>query len=70
MSVDLRTRLDTEQAPIHAGQFFRELLPDLFDAAQAEIAPGARALPLRPFWRGATIVFPFRPARRVGVVCA
>ncbi len=49
MSVDLRTRLDAEQAPIHAGQFFRERLPDLFDAAQAEIAPGARALPLRPF---------------------
>ncbi len=49
MSVDLRTRLDAEQAPIHAGQFFRERLPDLFDAAQAEIAPGARALRLRPF---------------------
>jgi len=49
VSVDLRTRLDAEQAPIHAGQFFRERLPDLFDAAQAEIAPGARALPLRPF---------------------
>ena len=43
MSVDLRTRLDAEQAPIHAGQFFRERLPYLFYASPALLAPGPRA---------------------------
>jgi hypothetical protein len=49
MSVDLRTRVDSEQAPVAAGTLFRETLPALFDAHQAQIAPGARELPLRDF---------------------
>jgi hypothetical protein len=49
MSVDFRTRVDSEQAPVEAGPFFRDTLPPLLDAHQAEIAPGARELPLAPF---------------------
>ena len=49
MSVDLRTRADSEQAPMQAGVFFGETLPTLLDARQAEIAPGARELPLPDF---------------------
>ena len=49
MSVDLRTRADSEQTPVQAGVFFRETLPPLLDARQAEIAPGARELPLPDF---------------------
>jgi hypothetical protein len=49
MSVDLRTRVDAEQALVQAGAFFRDALPPLFDAHQAEIAPGARELRLRDF---------------------
>ena len=47
MSVDLRTRSDIEQAPIHAGSFFRETLPGLLDAQQAAVEPGASQLALR-----------------------
>ncbi len=46
MSVDLRTRVDSEQPQVEAARFFRETLPPLLDAWQAEIAPGARTLPL------------------------
>jgi hypothetical protein len=44
MSVDLRTRSDTEQKPIEAGPFFRETLPVLLDANHALLAPGASEL--------------------------
>ncbi len=46
LSVDLRTRLDAEQAPVEAGPFFRETLPALLDANHAFISPGASALSL------------------------
>ena len=49
MSVDLRTRVDSKQAPVEAGRFFREALPPLLDAHQAQIAPGASELPLEDF---------------------
>lgn len=49
MSVDLRTRVDSEQVPVEAGRFFREALPGLLDAHQAAIEPGGRALPLKDF---------------------
>jgi hypothetical protein len=49
MSVDLRTRADSEQVPVEAGPFFRETLPPLLDAHQAQIAPGASELPLEDF---------------------
>jgi hypothetical protein len=49
MSVDLRTRVDSEQAPVDAGRFFRETLPALLDARQALIEPGASELPLADF---------------------
>ncbi|NRA08771.1 MAG: phytanoyl-CoA dioxygenase family protein [Myxococcales bacterium] len=49
MSVDLRTRVDTEQVPVEAGPFFRETLPALLDAHRALIAPGASELPLADF---------------------
>ena len=49
MSVDLRTRLDSEQAPVEAGLFFGESLPAQLDARHGEIAPGARELKLRDF---------------------
>jgi hypothetical protein len=49
MSVDLRTRVDTEQAPVDAGQLFRETLPARFDAHRALIAPGAAGLDLVDF---------------------
>jgi len=49
MSVDLRTRVDSQQVPVEAGAFFRETLAPLLEAHQAGIAPGARALELRPF---------------------
>jgi hypothetical protein len=48
-SVDLRTRVDSEQAPVEAGRFFRETLPALLDAHQTLIAPGASELPLEDF---------------------
>ena len=49
MSVDLRTRTDSEQAPVEAGRFFRETLPGCLDAHQDLIAPGASQLPMRDF---------------------
>ena len=49
MSVDLRTRVDGEQAPVKAGSFFLETLPALLDAHQGLIAPGARELPITDF---------------------
>ncbi len=49
MSVDLRTRTDSEQAPVDADLFFRETLPAQFDANQHLIAPGASELPLADF---------------------
>ncbi len=49
MSVDLRTRVDSEQVVVSAGAFFRETLPALLDAHQALIAPGARELVLKDF---------------------
>jgi hypothetical protein len=49
MSVDLRTRVDSEQAPVEASAFFGETLPPLLDAHQAKIAPGARELVLKDF---------------------
>ena len=49
MSVDLRTRTDSEQAPINADLFFRETLPAQLDANQHLIAPGASELPLVDF---------------------
>jgi hypothetical protein len=49
MSVDLRTRVDSEQGPVEAGPFFRDVLPPLLDAHQAGIAPGAQGLPLDDF---------------------
>jgi hypothetical protein len=47
MSVDLRTRVDSEQVPVEAGRFFRETLPALLDAHRPGIEPGARQLPLK-----------------------
>jgi hypothetical protein len=49
MSVDLRTRVDSEQRPVDAGDFFRETLPPLLDARRAEIVPGASELSLESF---------------------
>lgn len=49
MSVDLRTRADSEQTPVSAGPFFRETLPTLFDVHQSRIAPGASGLALKDF---------------------
>ena len=49
MSVDLRTRIDSEQAPLESGLFFRETLPGLLDARQSLIAPGASELSLEDF---------------------
>ena len=46
MSVDLRTRLDTEQAPVEAGPFFRDILPGLLDANHTLLVPGASELRL------------------------
>lgn len=49
MPIDLRTRVDSEPPPLEAARFFRETLPPLLDAHQAEIAHGAGALRLEPF---------------------
>ena len=40
MSVDLRTRVESEQVPVEAGRFFRETLPARLDTHQGLIAPG------------------------------
>lgn len=49
MSVDLRTRVDSEQAPVEAGVFFREVLPLRLAEHRALIAPGASELRLVDF---------------------
>jgi hypothetical protein len=49
MSVDLRTRTDSEQALVEADLFFRETLPAQFDAHQHLITPGASELDLSNF---------------------
>jgi hypothetical protein len=49
MSVDLRTRSDSDQAPVDVGSFFRETLPGLLDVNHSILAPGASELPLDPF---------------------
>lgn len=49
MSVDLRTRVDAEQALVEAAAFFRETLPARLDAHLAGIAPGAAQLRLPDF---------------------
>lgn len=49
MSVDLRTRVDTEQVSVEVQKFFAETLPPLLDSQQADIAPGARELGLGDF---------------------
>ena len=49
MSVDLRTRIDSEQGQVDAGRFFRETLPPLLDSNQGLIAPGASELSLEDF---------------------
>ena len=49
MTVDMRTRVDSEQTPVAASAFFGEILPPLLDAHQAKIAPGARDLVLKDF---------------------
>ena len=49
MSVDLRTRSDTDQAPVDAGSFFRETLPGMLDANRTVLAPGASELSLDTF---------------------
>lgn len=49
MSVDLRSRVDAEQAPVEASALFRDILPPRLDAHQADIAPGAAALGLEAF---------------------
>jgi len=49
MSVDLRTRVDSEQVPVDAGLFFRELLPLRLAEHRALIAPGASELRLVDF---------------------
>ncbi len=49
MSVDLRTRVDSEQGPVEASSFFREDLPCYLDAHQDLLAPGGCRLPLPGF---------------------
>lgn len=42
MSVDLRSRVDTDRGAVEAGRFFREELPPLLDEHRDRILPGAR----------------------------
>ena len=49
MSVDVRTRVDSEQQPVEAGVFFRETLPPLLDQHRDHIVPGASELPIESF---------------------
>jgi hypothetical protein len=49
MSIDLRTRVDSEQTDVEAGLFFRETLPSRFDAHQGLIEPGGSQLDLKDF---------------------
>ncbi len=47
MSTDRRYCLDSEQTPVDAEAFLRDLLPSLLDAHQGRVVPGASALPLQ-----------------------
>ena len=47
MSVDLRTRVDSDQATIETDPFFRESLPAQLDAHQDLIAAGGEQLRLK-----------------------
>jgi hypothetical protein len=49
MSVDIRTRVDSDQAPVEAGLFFGETLPARLDARRDRFAAGASRLRLRDF---------------------
>jgi ectoine hydroxylase-related dioxygenase (phytanoyl-CoA dioxygenase family) len=49
MSIDLRTRVDSDQVSIEAAPFFRDALPDLLDDTHALIAPAAARFPLKDF---------------------
>ena len=49
MSVDFRTRVDSEQAPVETGRFFGETLPALLDDNQALLEPAASGLQLPDF---------------------
>ena len=49
MSVDLRTRVDSDQVTVEAGRFFRETLPSTLDAHRDLFAPGGSRLGLRDF---------------------
>ena len=49
MSIDLRTRVDAEQAPVDPAVFFTETLPGHLDANRDLIVPGASELPLPDF---------------------
>jgi hypothetical protein len=46
MSIDLRTRIDSDQAPVTADRFFNETLPDRLDAHQDLVAAGGKQLRL------------------------
>ncbi len=47
MSVDVRTRVDSDQRAVDASAFFRDELPGLLDARHALIAPAAATVSLR-----------------------
>jgi hypothetical protein len=49
MSIDLRTRSDSDQLSVEADLFFRETLPSSLDAHQHLTAPGAGQLRLKDF---------------------
>ena len=49
MSIDLRTRVDTDQPPIEASIFFNQNLPAIMDEHQSLFAPAATGLPLVDF---------------------
>jgi hypothetical protein len=49
MSVDKRSRVDTEQVSVETSSFFGETLPSLLDAHRAQIAPAASTLRLNDF---------------------
>jgi hypothetical protein len=49
VSVDLRTRVDSEQAPVDAGVFFRETLPGALEENRGLVAAGGDSLALPDF---------------------
>ncbi|HIF93003.1 MAG TPA: hypothetical protein EYQ60_07725 [Myxococcales bacterium] len=49
MSIDLRTRVDADQQPIEARDFFSDRLPALLDEHRALFAPAAVLMPLIDF---------------------